>query len=70
MVMADEEEREKASKDLKKAQMELRENQHLANLIRQEHLKRLAEKRCNQWQMSSAEALHIINESEKSRKKH
>ena len=69
-VMADEEEREKASIDLKKAQMELRESQQSANLIRHEHLERLAEKRCNQWQMSSAEALHIINESEKSRKMH
>ena len=50
--------------------MELREAQKSSILLRQEHLERLADKRCRQWQMSSAEALHIINESEKSKNLH
>ena len=70
MINAEEDERIKVSKELKMAQMELRDNQKSANLLRQVHLERLADKRCYQWQMKSAEALHIIKESEKSRKMH
>ena len=56
--------------DLKQSQIELRGAQKNSNIIRQEHMEKLADKRCHQWQMSSAEALHIINESEKSKKLH
>ena len=64
------EEMKRAAEDLKMAQKELRTSQGSANLLRQEHLEILAEKRCHQWQMSSAEALHIIKESEKSKSLH
>ena len=63
-------EKEKAKADIKSAQLELKKTQTTANLIRQEHLEHLAEKRSHQWQMSSAEALHIIKESEISKKRH
>ena len=69
-IIKDEAEKKNAADDLKKAQMELREAQKSSILLRQEHLERLADKRCRQWQMSSAEALHIINESEKSKNLH
>ena len=69
-IQAIEEERGKAAKDLKNAQLELREAQRSANTLREKHLEKLADKRSYQWQMSSAEALHIINESEKSKKLH
>ena len=66
-IVIDDKEREKVLQDLKAAQQELRDNQESANLLRQAHLEGLAEKRSHQWRMSSAEALHIINESEKSK---
>jgi ribonuclease HI len=63
-------EKECVIKDLKSAQIQLRLNQKSANLLRQHHLEILADKRSHQWRMSSAEALHIINESEKSKQMH
>ena len=69
-ISADKEEIDRAAGDLKQSQIELRGAQKNANIIRQEHLERLADKRCHQWQMTSAEALHIINESEKSKRLH
>ena len=67
---SEEEEKINIVEDLKKAQLELRNAQKSSTLLRQAHLERLAEKRSHQWQMSSAEALHIINESEKSKLLH
>ena len=69
-LIVDDKERENAISDLKNAQIGLRETQKSANLLRQQHMECLADKRCHQWQMSSAEALHIINESEKSKLLH
>ena len=66
----EEDEKENIIKDLKDAQLSLRESQKSANLLRQAHLECLADKRCYQWQMKSAKALHIIKESEKSRRLH
>ena len=63
-------EKDKIIKDLKDAQLSLRKTQQSSHMIRQEHLELLAEKRSHQWQMTSAEALHIIRESEKSKKLH
>ena len=60
----------KVTKEIKMAQLELRNTQKSANLICQQHLEILAYKRCHQWQMCSAEALHIINESERSKLLH
>ena len=70
MMDPDEEEKTKVIRDLKDAQISLRTQQKSANLIRSHHMECLAEKRCHQWQMSSAEALHIIKESEKSKLLH
>ena len=70
ILESDKDEQERVKKDLKEAQLELRATQQSSHMIRQEHLERLAEKRCHQWQMSSAEALHIIKESEKSKQLH
>ena len=67
---AEEGEVKEVANDLKMAQLELRNTQKESVALRQEHLERLADKRCHQWQMSSAEAIHIINESEKSRLLH
>ena len=69
-ILTEEKEKEKVVNDLKKAQLALRDKQKSANMIRQHHMEILADKRCHQWQMSSAEALHIIKESEKSKKLH
>ena len=69
-IIAENEEVDRAAADLKQSQIEMRGAQKNANIIRQEHLERLADKRCHQWQMTSAEALHIINESEKSKRLH
>ena len=69
-IEANEVEKIRATKDLKNAQRELRETQKSANILRQAHLEILANKRSHQWQMSSSEALHIINESEKSKRVH
>ena len=69
-IIAEKEETDKVAGELKQAQLDLRGAQKNANIIRQEHLERLADKRCHQWQMTSAEALHIINESEKSKRLH
>ena len=69
-LMATETERTNAAKDLKEAQNELRQTQKSANILREAHLEKLADKRSHQWQMNSAEALHIINESEKSKRLH
>ena len=69
-LKASEKERTNAAKDLKGAQIELRKTQKSANILREEHLEKLADKRSHQWQMNSAEALHIINESEKSKRLH
>ena len=67
ILKAEKEERDRVIEDLKTAQLELRRTQNLANLLCQNHLEILADKRSHQWQMTSAEALHIINESEKSK---
>ena len=69
-IKGDESEKEKVKNDLKSAQIELRGAQRDSVELRQEHLETLAEKRSHQWQMSSAEALHIIKESEKSKLTH
>ena len=69
-MKAEEDEKNKIKEDIKQAQMELRNAQKDAIALRQEHLEILAEKRSHQWQMSSAEALHIIKESEKSKTAH
>jgi hypothetical protein len=69
-LKADTCERERVINDLKTAQLELRNIQKSATLLRQHHLEILADKRSHQWQMSSSEALHIINESEKSKTLH
>ena len=70
MMDPDEEEKTNVIRDLKDAQISLRTQQKSANLIRSHHMECLADKRCHQWQMSSAEALHIIKESEKSKLLH
>ena len=67
---AEQNEKDKAIFDLKEAQLQLRDTQNSVNLLRQQHLECLADKRCHQWRMSSAEALHIIKESEKSKQQH
>ena len=67
---AKDEEIKAVAMDLKNAQLELRDTQKSATALRQEHLEKLADKRCHQWQMTSAEAIHIINESEKSKLLH
>ena len=69
-IKAEEKEKKMVLKDLKMAQMNLRKTQKSSNQLRQQHLESLADKRCHQWQMSSAEALHIINESERSKLRH
>ena len=69
-LQAEDKEKELVLKELKEAQLSLRDTQQSSNLIRQHHMEKLAEKRCHQWQMSSAEALHIIKESEKSKLVH
>ena len=70
IVEDNEGERERIILELKTAQLELREKQKSANLLRQQHMECLADKRCHQWRMSSTEALHIIKESEKSKLLH
>ena len=69
-INADESEIKEVSNDLKSAQLSLRDTQKHSIELRQEHMEKLADKRCHQWQMTSAEAIHIINESEKSRIMH
>ena len=64
------EKRNEVVEDLKDAQIELRRIQKSAHTTRQEHLEILAEKRSHQWQMTSAEAVQIIKESEKVKKLH
>ena len=69
-IIGDDNESKRVKDDLKSAQMELRGAQRDSIKLRQTHLENLAEKRSHQWQMSSAEALHIIKESEKSKLTH
>ena len=69
-IEAEKDETKRVTDELKTAQLELRNAQKSANLLRQEHLEKLADKRCHQWKVSSAKALHIINESEKSKLLH
>ena len=59
-----------AKEDLKNAQINLRLHQKSSQELRREHLAILAEKRATQWNMKSAEALHILIESEASTKTH
>jgi hypothetical protein len=63
-------EKEKVIADLKSAQESLRKAQKSSYELREEHLTSLAEKRSHQWQMTSAEALHILKESERSKNLH
>ena len=69
-IIIDDKEREKVIHDIKEAQQELWDNQDSVNILQQAHLEGLTEKRSHQWRMTSAEALHIINKSEKSKKLH
>ena len=69
-IKSEKSEKEKVKVDLKNAQLELRGAQKDSMELRQTHLETLAEKRSHQWQMTSAEALHIIQESEKSKLMH
>jgi hypothetical protein len=70
IMKVNESERDRVIVDLKNAQLELRKVQKSANLFCQHHLEILADKRSHQWQMSSSEALHIINKFEKSKTLH
>ena len=69
-LVVEQDEKEKIIEDIKNAQIGLRSSQNSSNLLRQAHLERLADKRSHQWRMTSVEALHIINESEKSKLLH
>ena len=63
-------ERDNAAEDLKNSLLKLREAQKSSHMLRQEFLGDLAEKRATQWKTSTAEALEIIKESEKTQKMH
>ena len=69
-IESDKKEKGKVVNEIKEAQLWLRKQQNSSTQIRRLHMESLAEKRCHQWQMNSAEALHIILESEKSKLLH
>ena len=70
LINTTDEEKEIIHKDIKKAQIELREAQKYSHQLRNEYLHDLAEKRSFQWNMTTEEALHIIIESENSTNLH
>ena len=70
ILEGDDEEIRRAEEDLKSSMLNLRAAQKSSHMLRQEFLGDLAEKRSRQWKMSTAEALDIIRESEKSKKMH
>ena len=55
---------------LKQAKKDLREAQKKADELRQGHLNELAEKRAEQWNLKTKDAITIIKEAEKARKLH